>query len=91
MIKKGLEYWNTRYFRMDVDNDNYKCIYKIRLASTIINNDPEITVPEEVHKNALFRITRGDYDLLLLPVVENLKKAKEYASNQIKINMINKT
>ncbi|XP_011496300.1 PREDICTED: dipeptidyl peptidase 3 [Ceratosolen solmsi marchali] len=90
MQKKRLESYNARCFKTDVKGDSYKCKYEIRLASTETSNDPKITLSEEVFKDASFKITRGDYDLLLLSVVENLKKAKEHAANETEVNMLSK-
>ncbi|OXU25304.1 hypothetical protein TSAR_002130 [Trichomalopsis sarcophagae] len=90
MQAKRLESYNARCFKTDVKGDNFKCKYEIRLASTETSDDPKITLPEEVFKEAKFKITRGDYDLLLLSVVENLKKAKEHAANETEVNMISK-
>ncbi|XP_058806522.1 dipeptidyl peptidase 3 isoform X2 [Phymastichus coffea] len=89
MQNKRLESYNARCFKTDVQGDGYKCKYEIRLASTETSDDAKITL-EETYKNALFKITRGDYDLLLLSVVENLKKAKEHAANETEVQMINK-
>jgi dipeptidyl-peptidase-3 len=90
MQKKRLESYNARCFKTDIKGDNYKCKYEIRLASTETSDNPKITLSEEVFKDAQFKITRGDYDLLLLSVVENLKKAKEHAANETEINMLSK-
>lgn len=91
MQSKGLECYNTRCFKIANDhNDSKFDIYEIRLASVETNNDSNITLSEEVFKNAKFRITRGDYSKLLIPVVHNLQKAKEYAVNEIEKNMLNK-
>lgn len=91
MQSKGLECYNTRCFKIANDQNDCKFdIYEIRLASVETNNDSNITLSEEVFKNAKFRITRGDYNKLLIPVVHNLQKAKEYAVNEIEKNMLNK-
>lgn len=91
MQSKGLECYNTRCFKIANDQNDCKFdIYEIRLASVETNNDSNITLSEEVFKNAKFRITRGDYSKLLIPVVHNLQKAKEYAVNEIEKNMLNK-
>lgn len=87
MQSKGLECYNTRCFKIANDQND---IYEIRLASMETNNDSNITLSEEVFKNAKFRITRGDYSKLLIPVIHNLQKAKEYAVNEIEKNMLNK-
>ncbi|KAJ8673831.1 hypothetical protein QAD02_005093 [Eretmocerus hayati] len=87
---KKLESYNARCFKTDVSGDGFNCKYEIRLASIESKDDPKITPPEEIFKNAKFKITRGDYDLLLPSVVENLKKAKEYAANENEVNMISK-
>ncbi|XP_014219104.1 dipeptidyl peptidase 3 [Copidosoma floridanum] len=90
MQKHHLESYNARCFKTNVEGDNYKCKYEIRLASTETSDNPKITLPEEIFQGAQFKITRGDYDLLLLSVVENLKKAKEHAANETEVKMIEK-
>ncbi|XP_024887160.1 dipeptidyl peptidase 3 isoform X1 [Temnothorax curvispinosus] len=96
MQHKGLESCNARCFktvgRRDRDpasNDNV-AVYEIKLASVETSDDPKITLPEETYGNAKFKITRGDYSKLMVPVVENLERAKEYASNQIEKDMLDK-
>ena len=90
MQAKSLESYNTRCFKTEIKGDGYNCKYEIRLASVETSDDPKITSSEEIFKGAQFKITRGDYDLLLLSVVENLKKAKEFAANGIEENMLKK-
>ncbi|XP_018056405.1 PREDICTED: dipeptidyl peptidase 3 isoform X1 [Atta colombica] len=93
MQHKGLESCNARCFKTVVkdpaSNDNIN-IYEIKLASVEMSDNPKVTLPEETFGNAKFKITRGDYSKLLMPVVKNLQKAKEYASNQIEKNMLEK-
>ncbi|XP_017761362.1 PREDICTED: dipeptidyl peptidase 3 [Eufriesea mexicana] len=95
MQSKGLESYNTRCFKTVKEQNDSKAsgnmnVYEIRLASVETNNDSDITLPEEVYKNAKFKITRGDYSKLLIPVVSNLQKAKEYAANETERNMLDK-
>lgn len=93
MEHKGLESYNARCFKtITHDSANDKCIdvYEIKLASVETSDDPKITLSEETYGNARFKITRGDYSKLLVPVVENLEKAKEYASNQVKKDMLDR-
>ncbi|XP_029169533.1 dipeptidyl peptidase 3 isoform X2 [Nylanderia fulva] len=92
MEHKGLESYNARCFKTTVQDSAGKSIdvYEIKLASIETLDDPKITLSEETYENARFKITRGDYSKLLLPVVENLKKAKEYASNQTEKDMLHK-
>ncbi|XP_070530351.1 dipeptidyl peptidase 3 isoform X1 [Cardiocondyla obscurior] len=93
MQHKGLESCNARCFktvRRDPASGNDINVYEIKLASVETSDDPKITLPEETYENAKFKITRGDYSKLMVPVVENLRKAKEYASNQIEKNMLDK-
>ena len=87
MQKKGLESYNARCFKTTAGNID---TYEIRLACVKTDNDPHITLPEETFQNAKFKITRGDYSKLLVSVVENLRKAKEYAANEIEKNMLDK-
>lgn len=91
MQHKNMELYNTRCFKhAPSEGDNVKCTYEIRFASIETKNDSKVTPPEEVYKDARFKFTRGDYDLLLMSVVENLKKAKEYASNDLEVKMLQK-
>ncbi|XP_032689007.1 dipeptidyl peptidase 3 [Odontomachus brunneus] len=93
MQHKGLESYNTRCFKTSVydfsSNSNID-VFEIRLASVETSNDPNTTLFEEIYENTRFKVTRGDYNKLLASVVENLKKAKEYASNQIEKDMLEK-
>lgn len=93
MEHKGLESYNARCFKTtvhdSVTNGNVD-VYEIRLASVETSDDPEITLPEEKFGNARFKITRGDYSKLMVLVVENLQKAKQYASNQTEKDMLDK-
>lgn len=88
IVEKGYNLYNTRCFKTDFNGIQYTCKYEIRLASTDTEHDPELNMLGGVFKNALFEITRGDYDLLLWPVVENLIQAKEYAANDTEVDMI---
>ncbi|CAL7951208.1 unnamed protein product [Xylocopa violacea] len=92
MQSKGLESYNARCFKTAHKKNNSENldVYEIRLASMNTNDDPNITFSEEIFKNAKFRITRGDYAKLLIPVVDNLQKAKKYAANENEKNMLNK-
>ncbi|XP_018397006.1 PREDICTED: dipeptidyl peptidase 3 [Cyphomyrmex costatus] len=93
MQHKGLESCNARCFKTVVkdpaNNDNIN-MYEIKLASVETSDNPKVTLCEETFENAKFKITRGDYSKLLVLVVENLQKAKEYASNQIEKDMLEK-
>lgn len=93
MQHKGLESCNARCFKTVVrdsaGNGNID-VYEIKLASVETSDDPKVTLPEETYENAKFKITRGDYSKLMVPVVENLIKAKEHASNQIEKDMLDK-
>ncbi|XP_076656909.1 dipeptidyl peptidase 3 isoform X1 [Halictus rubicundus] len=88
MQQKGLESYNARCFKT-VASDNTNS-YEIRLASVKTDDDPKITLPEEVFKDSKFKITRGDYSKLLDAVVNNLQKATEYTANDNEKNMLNK-
>lgn len=93
MQHKGLESYNARCFKTTVqDHANNKSVdvYEIRLASLETSNDSNVTLSEEVYEKARFKITRGDYSKLMGPVIENLKKAKGYASNQTQKDMLGK-
>lgn len=93
MQHKGLESYNARCFKTTVhDRTNGKDVdmYEIRLASSETSDDSNVTSSEETYENAKFKITRGDYSKLMVPVIENLKKAKVYASNQVEEDMLDK-
>ncbi|XP_012526430.2 dipeptidyl peptidase 3 isoform X2 [Monomorium pharaonis] len=87
MQHKGLESYNARCFKTTNGNVD---MYEIKLASMETSEDSAVTLSEETYENANFKITRGDYSKLMVPVVENLKKAREYASNQIEKDMLDK-
>lgn len=88
MQKKGLESYNARCFKtVNAENVNQ---YEIRLASVQTNTDPNVTLSEEIFENARFKITRGDYSPLLTLVVDNLRKAINYAANETEKKMLNK-
>ncbi|XP_076166727.1 dipeptidyl peptidase 3 isoform X2 [Ptiloglossa arizonensis] len=90
MQGKELESYNARCFKRINKTAGIMDTYEIRLASVKTDNDSNITLPEEVFKNAKFKITRGDYSKLLIPVVDNLQRATKYAANEIEKNMLNK-
>lgn len=90
MQEKGLESYNARCFKTVNKAVGGMDTYEIRLASVKTDSDPKITLSEEVFKNAKFKITRGDYDKLLVPVVDNLQKAIKYAANETQKNMLSK-
>lgn len=93
MQHKGLESCNARCFKTvvrDPASNNNVNVYEIKLASVETSDDATVTLPEETYDNAKFKITKGDYSKLMVPVVENLKRAKEYASNQIEKDMLDK-
>lgn len=93
MEHKGLESYNARCFKTTVQDSAVNKsidVYEIKLASVETSDEPQITLSEETYGNAKFKITRGDYSKLLVPVVENLRKAKEYASNQTEKDMLDR-
>ncbi|EZA60250.1 dipeptidyl peptidase 3 isoform X1 [Ooceraea biroi] len=91
MEHKGLESYNARCFKTTIrDSNGGVDVYEIKLASVETSDDPKITLSEETYRNARFKITRGDYSELMVRVVENLKKAKAYASNQTEKDMLDK-
>ncbi|XP_043501260.1 dipeptidyl peptidase 3 isoform X2 [Polistes fuscatus] len=95
MESKGLELYNTRCFKTlipskDSETDKKTSLYEIRLASIDTEDDPEITLPQETFEEAEFKITRGDYDIILTKVNKNLQQAKEYAANVDEKQMIDK-
>ncbi|XP_015171661.1 PREDICTED: dipeptidyl peptidase 3 isoform X1 [Polistes dominula] len=95
MQSKGLESYNTRCFKTiipskDSKTDEITSLYEIRLASVDKEDDPKITLPQETFEEEEFKITRGDYDIILAKVNDNLQKAKEYAANETENQMIEK-
>ncbi|XP_015584964.1 dipeptidyl peptidase 3 isoform X2 [Cephus cinctus] len=95
MQSKGLESYNARCFKTtepcaDSTDKKFRNVYEIRLASVEEGDDSNITLAPEIFKDAKFKITRGDYSQLLFSVVENLRKAKEYAANENEINMLDR-
>lgn len=90
MQHKNLESYNARCFKSFDNTDNGIKTYEIRLASIETSDDPDITLTDEIFEGSKFRITRGDYSKLLIPVVDNLIKAKDYALNDNERLMIEK-
>lgn len=87
--------YNTRLFKLDDKT------YEVRLASAALtdagSNCPEDVAkvlgkheftPEGSSSPVTFKVTRGDYSKLMGLVVENLRKAKEYAANENEAQML---
>ncbi|XP_046826415.1 dipeptidyl peptidase 3 isoform X1 [Vespa crabro] len=95
MQSKGLESYNARCFKSvissnDSENNKNTNLYEIRLASELEEDDPKITLAQEIFEGVIFNITRGDYNTILKLVNENLEKAKEYAANETEQKMLEK-
>ncbi|KAK0181984.1 hypothetical protein PV327_000159 [Microctonus hyperodae] len=95
MQSKNLESYNARCFKtietyVESDEKKTRNVYEIKYASLEENDDPAITNPPEIFKDAKFIISRGDYSKLFRSVIENLEKAKNYASNDDEKKMLEK-
>ncbi|XP_074660218.1 dipeptidyl peptidase 3-like isoform X2 [Tubulanus polymorphus] len=97
--EKNLSAYNTRLFKT-VDNAG-KPVYEIRLASVDTTDSKQVggyrAVPEigtyqftPKHKDeaVTINVVRGDYSPLLKQVVDNLNKAKQFASNENQKRML---
>ncbi|XP_060070560.1 dipeptidyl peptidase 3-like [Ylistrum balloti] len=96
LTAKDLSPYNTRLFKT---TQGGKTSYEVRLASVATDDGPikgcqegilgshEFT-PTSTSQPCMFRVTRGDYSPLMSLVAENLKKAQEYAANDLERNML---
>ncbi|XP_015111321.1 dipeptidyl peptidase 3 isoform X2 [Diachasma alloeum] len=87
MQAHSLESYNTRCFKTTEDS---LTVYNIKLASHLEDDDPALTIPESLFKDAKFKVSRGDYSKLLQKTNECLKKAREHAANDTEKQMIEK-
>ncbi|XP_021378701.1 dipeptidyl peptidase 3-like [Mizuhopecten yessoensis] len=97
LTAKDLSPYNTRLFKT---TEKGKTCYEVKLASAATGDGVipgcqegilgchEFT-PTLTSKACTFRVTRGDYSQLMSLVVDNLKKAQEYAANDLERNMLN--
>ncbi|KAJ8674264.1 hypothetical protein QAD02_005526 [Eretmocerus hayati] len=90
MQSKRIEFYNTRCFKTESKSGDIHSEYEIRLASTTSQENPNVLSEEEIFKKSKFKVTRGDYDIILSSVVENLELAKEHAANDMEVSMIQK-
>ncbi|XP_044598296.1 dipeptidyl peptidase 3 isoform X1 [Cotesia glomerata] len=95
MQSKNFEAYNSRCFKTieyytESGHKKERNVYEIKLASLDENDDPKITLPAELFRGSKFFVSRGDYSKLFNGVIDNLKKAKEYAANDNEINMLDK-
>ena len=86
IVKTKLEGWNTRLVKLDSEETP---LYIILLASALIPEEKHI-IGIEVYKGMHISIGYGDYSKNLNNVCECLKAAREFASNDIQKQMINK-
>lgn len=78
--KRKLECYNTRCLKTELDG---KIEYEIRLAGA-----ERGLVEEEVVDGCTFRLTKGDYELLMASVAGYLKEAAAYAANETQAKML---
>ncbi|PIK55392.1 putative dipeptidyl peptidase 3 [Apostichopus japonicus] len=79
MNEKKIQAYNTRLFKTA---ENGKTTYEIRLASSELGDaQKDLNLGKHEHDNVTFVVSRGDYAPLMAQVVDNLKKAKEFAAN----------
>lgn len=95
MQYKNIESYNARCFKTvenytDGDKNKIRNSYNIKYASLEEDNDTKITIPEEIFQDAKFVVTRGDYSKLFISLIDNLRKAKDYAANDNEKNMLEK-
>ncbi|KAL1460808.1 hypothetical protein WDU94_012751 [Cyamophila willieti] len=86
----NIEAYNCRTFKYVHQG---KPLYEIRLASVLEQKDPSFMAPkvsEPANSGAEFKVTRGDYSLILKRVNEYLEKAKEQALNENEKQMLEK-
>lgn len=80
-----MEGYNNRVIKTE---ENGVTKYEIRLASVETGSMDGITREPEPFEGYQFCVTRGDYSPLLKLVVEELQKAKSYASNDVEVAML---
>uniref|UniRef100_A0A2P2HZ51 Dipeptidyl peptidase 3 n=2 Tax=Hirondellea gigas TaxID=1518452 RepID=A0A2P2HZ51_9CRUS len=85
MTARNIEGWNTRLIKHE---DGSKVVYDIRIASVEKDAADGITVKEDTFEGQTFTITRGDYSPILKMVNAELALAKNYAANDMEINML---
>lgn len=83
----NIEAYNCRTFKY---NHQGKPLYEIRLASVLEQKDPSFMAPRAQVGDADFKITRGDYSLILAKVNHYLEKAKDEALNETEKHMLEK-
>nr|CAD7400430.1 unnamed protein product [Timema cristinae] len=82
LSSKNVEGWNTRVIKIHTQSG---IKYDIRLASVNIDNSHGY---EKGPDSREFRITKGDYSLILSRVVEDLNKARDYATLEYESKML---
>uniref|UniRef100_A0A0C9RU76 Dipeptidyl peptidase 3 n=2 Tax=Fopius arisanus TaxID=64838 RepID=A0A0C9RU76_9HYME len=94
MQSHSLESYNTRCFKKTEncpeDSTKKMNVYTIKLASHLEKDDPVLTIPETIFKEAKFKVTRGDYSKLLEKTNEYLEKARVHAANETEKQMLDK-
>lgn len=84
----NIEAYNCRTFKYVQEGG--KPLYEIRLASVLEQKDPSFMAPKIQVSDADFKITRGDYSLILKNVNTYLEKAKDQALNETEKLMLEK-
>ena len=87
MTTHNIEAWNTRLLKYEENGEN---VFDIRYSSSEKSNCEGITRGVEEFKGHKFKVSRGDYAFFLSKIVEELEKAKEYAANDIEVEMLKK-
>ncbi|CAF3772251.1 unnamed protein product [Rotaria socialis] len=86
MVTKGIEAWNTRLLKHEIDGE---FIYDIRIASIEKGPKNGLTVEKDFFQGYKMCVSRGDYSFALEKVVKELKKAKNFA-NSLEQKMLDK-
>lgn len=82
---QNMDAYNSRVFKTVQETGVH---YEARLASSQCGDLSNITKSGIVFEDATFSITRGDYGKLLGKVVSSLSKAKDFASNDTEVKML---
>ncbi|KAL2094818.1 hypothetical protein ACEWY4_009537 [Coilia grayii] len=88
---QNLSAYNTRLFKREPEAG--KQAYEVRLASSIktdcaADGEGQTRCGQYDFEDAVFTVHRGDYAPLMEKVIQNLDKAKAYASNENEVRML---